>query len=33
MTIADVDVYELNEAFAAQVLPVSEAVGFDMDKL
>jgi acetyl-CoA C-acetyltransferase len=33
MTIEDVDVYELNEAFAAQVLPVSEAVGFDMDKL
>jgi acetyl-CoA C-acetyltransferase len=33
MTIADVDVYELNEAFAAQVLPIAEAVSFDMDKL
>jgi acetyl-CoA C-acetyltransferase len=33
MTIEDVDVYELNEAFAAQVLPIADAVGFDMDKL
>ncbi len=33
MTIADVDVYELNEAFAAQVIPIAEAVGFDYDKL
>jgi acetyl-CoA C-acetyltransferase len=33
MTIADVDVYELNEAFAAQVLPIAEAVGFDMARL
>lgn len=33
MTIADVDIYELNEAFAAQVLPIADAVGFDMDKL
>lgn len=33
MTIGDVDVYELNEAFAAQVLPIADAVGFDMDKL
>jgi acetyl-CoA C-acetyltransferase len=33
MSIADVDVYELNEAFAAQVLPIAEEVGFDMDKL
>ncbi len=33
MTIDDVDVYELNEAFAAQVLPIAEEVGFDMDKL
>jgi acetyl-CoA C-acetyltransferase len=33
MTISDVDVYELNEAFAAQVLPIAEAVGFDMDRL
>ena len=33
MTIGDVDVYELNEAFAAQVIPIAEAVGFDYDKL
>jgi acetyl-CoA C-acetyltransferase len=33
MAISDVDVYELNEAFAAQVLPIADAVGFDMDKL
>src|SRR3954465_3764544 len=33
MTIDDVDVYELNEAFAAQVLPIADEVGFDMDKL
>jgi acetyl-CoA C-acetyltransferase len=33
MTIDDVDVYELNEAFAAQVLPIAAEVGFDMDKL
>lgn len=33
MTISDVDVYELNEAFAAQVLPIADAVGFDMAKL
>ncbi|WP_205699303.1 acetyl-CoA C-acyltransferase [Conexibacter sp. SYSU D00693] len=33
MSIGDVDVYELNEAFAAQVLPIADEVGFDMDKL
>jgi acetyl-CoA C-acetyltransferase len=33
MSIGDVDVYELNEAFAAQVIPISEAVGFDYGKL
>jgi acetyl-CoA C-acetyltransferase len=33
MTIGDVDVYELNEAFAAQVIPIAEEVGFDYDKL
>jgi len=33
MSISDVDVYELNEAFAAQVLPIAEEIGFDMDKL
>ena len=33
MTISDVDFYELNEAFAAQVLPIADEVGFDMDKL
>jgi acetyl-CoA C-acetyltransferase len=33
MKISDVDVYELNEAFAAQVIPIAEEVGFDYDKL
>jgi acetyl-CoA C-acetyltransferase len=33
MTIGDVDVVELNEAFAAQVLPIADEVGIDMDKL
>jgi acetyl-CoA C-acetyltransferase len=33
MTIADVDVYELNEAFAAQVIPIAAELGFDADKL
>jgi acetyl-CoA C-acetyltransferase len=33
MTIGDIDVYELNEAFAAQVIPIAQEVGFDYDKL
>lgn len=33
MRIGDVDVYELNEAFAAQVIPIADEVGFDHDKL
>jgi acetyl-CoA C-acetyltransferase len=33
MAIGDIDVYELNEAFAAQVIPIAEEVGFDYDKL
>jgi acetyl-CoA C-acetyltransferase len=33
MTIGDIDVYELNEAFAAQVIPIAEEVGFDYDRL
>jgi acetyl-CoA C-acetyltransferase len=33
MTIGDIDVYELNEAFAAQVIPIAEEVGFDYEKL
>jgi acetyl-CoA C-acetyltransferase len=33
MTIADVDMVELNEAFASQVLAVSREVGWDMDRL
>jgi acetyl-CoA C-acetyltransferase len=33
MRIGDVDVYELNEAFAAQVIPIAEDLGFDYDKL
>ena len=31
MAIGDIDVVELNEAFAAQVLPVCDAVGIDID--
>ena len=33
MTIEDVDVSEVNEAFAAQVLPVAEACQIDIDRL
>jgi len=33
MTIADVDLVEINEAFAAQVLPSAEDLGIDMDTL
>jgi acetyl-CoA C-acetyltransferase len=33
MTLADIDVIELNEAFAAQVLACSDVLGIDMDKL
>jgi acetyl-CoA C-acetyltransferase len=33
MAIGDIDVYELNEAFAAQVIPIAAEVGFDYDKL
>lgn len=33
MTIEDIDVVELNEAFAAQVLACSDQIGLDMDKL
>ncbi|MGH2829251.1 MAG: acetyl-CoA C-acyltransferase, partial [Actinomycetota bacterium] len=33
MSIENVDVYELNEAFAAQVIPVARELGFDGDKL
>lgn len=32
MTIRDVDVVELNEAFAAQVLPVCDELGIDMER-
>src|SRR5436190_11739040 len=31
MTIKDIDIVELNEAFAAQVLPVCDKVGIDID--
>ena len=31
MTIGDIDVVELNEAFAAQVLPVCDELGIDVD--
>ena len=33
MSIGDVDIVELNEAFAAQVLPIAEEVGIDLDNL
>ena len=33
MTIDDVDIAEINEAFAAQVLPSAEELGIDHDKL
>jgi acetyl-CoA C-acetyltransferase len=33
MSIADVDLIEINEAFAAQVLPSAEDLGIDLDKL
>ena len=33
MTIDDVDIVELNEAFAAQVLPIAQEVGFGLDIL
>jgi acetyl-CoA C-acetyltransferase len=33
MTIDDIDLVEINEAFAAQVLPSAEDLGVDIDKL
>ena len=33
MTIDDIDLVEINEAFAAQVLPSAEDLGIDLDKL
>ena len=33
MTIGDMDLYEINEAFAAQVLPSADDLGMDPDKL
>ncbi len=33
MTIADMDLYEINEAFASQVLGSADALGMDYDKL
>jgi acetyl-CoA C-acetyltransferase len=33
MSIGDMDLYELNEAFAAQVLPSADDLGMDFDKL
>ncbi len=33
MTIDDIDLVEINEAFAAQVLPSARELGIDMDKL
>ena len=33
MRIGDLDLYEINEAFAAQVLPSADDLGMDIDKL
>jgi acetyl-CoA C-acetyltransferase len=33
MTMSDIDIVELNEAFAAQVLPIADECGIDMEKL
>ena len=33
MAIGDIDLYEINEAFAAQVLPSADDLGMDFDKL
>lgn len=33
MSIDDIDLYEINEAFAAQVLPSAKHLGMDLDKL
>jgi acetyl-CoA C-acetyltransferase len=33
MSASDIDITELNEAFAAQVLPIASEVGIDMDNL
>ncbi|MBC8364350.1 MAG: acetyl-CoA C-acetyltransferase [Actinobacteria bacterium] len=33
MTADDIDLFEINEAFAAQVLPSADAIGIDLDKL
>jgi acetyl-CoA C-acetyltransferase len=33
LTIDDIDLVEINEAFAAQVLPSAQDLGIDMDKL
>jgi acetyl-CoA C-acetyltransferase len=33
MTIADIDLVEINEAFAAQVIPCAEQLGIDEDRL
>jgi acetyl-CoA C-acetyltransferase len=33
MTVDDIDVFELNEAFASQVLAVSRTLGWDMGRL
>ncbi|TWP33463.1 acetyl-CoA C-acetyltransferase [Leekyejoonella antrihumi] len=33
MSINDMDLYEINEAFAAQVLPSADDLGMDLDKL
>jgi acetyl-CoA C-acetyltransferase len=33
MSVDDIDLWEVNEAFAAQILPIADEVGIDVDKL
>ena len=33
MSIGDIDLVEINEAFAAQVVPSYQALGIDIDRL
>jgi acetyl-CoA C-acetyltransferase len=33
MTAADIDLFEINEAFAAQVIPSAREIGIEWDKL
>jgi acetyl-CoA C-acetyltransferase len=33
MSVGDVDLFEINEAFAAQVIPSADELGIDVDRL